>query len=260
MSGRPARAHRALASALFIVLVGALPVSAAGPAMAPGPATAPVEGSVAAPERFILDLYRPGDFVAQTNLVQCVGASMQMMLNIIGPRDDRSAATQRRLFQLARSLRDPTVAGNRTWKGASARGWALGMTTLGAGPYRLDSARTLDEALAVAARAIRLTGRPVGLLVWEGKHAWVMSGFEATADPARDPTAQIVAVRVLDPLYPRSSPRWGASPAPDAHLTVERLARVFVPWRPHSRNTTLRNRYVLVLPYQPSRPATLRIG
>ncbi len=32
-----------------------------------------------------VDLYAPGVFVSQTNLVQCVGASMQMMLNIIGP-------------------------------------------------------------------------------------------------------------------------------------------------------------------------------
>jgi len=50
----------------------------------------------AADQGFALDLSRRGDFVAQTNLVQCVGASMQMMLNMAG-RDDRSASTQLKL-------------------------------------------------------------------------------------------------------------------------------------------------------------------
>ena len=31
---------------------------------------------------------------------------------------------------------------------------------------------------------IRLTNRPVGLMTWRGAHSWVMSGFNATADPA----------------------------------------------------------------------------
>ena len=35
----------------------------------------------------------------------------------------------------------------------------------------------------MAARAMESTGRPVGLLVWRGRHAWVMSGFKATKDP-----------------------------------------------------------------------------
>jgi hypothetical protein len=34
------------------------------------------------------------DFVAQTNNVQCVGASMQMMLNMLTPGGDQSAATR----------------------------------------------------------------------------------------------------------------------------------------------------------------------
>ena len=43
-----------------------------------------------------VDLGARRDFVAQTNNVQCVGASMQMMLNMLVPGADRSAATQRR--------------------------------------------------------------------------------------------------------------------------------------------------------------------
>jgi hypothetical protein len=43
---------------------------------------------------------------------------------------------------------------------------------------------TIDEAMRLAAMSIRTTGRPVGLSSGRA-HAWVMSGFEATADPAR---------------------------------------------------------------------------
>ncbi len=123
----------------------------------------------------------------------------------------------------------------------------------GAGPYGVRSAATIDEALALAASAMASTGRPVGLLMWQGAHAWVMSGFEATADPAVDPAARVTAVRVLDPLYPRivGAP-WGPGPAPDARLSVAQLGRAFVPYRPHSRSVQLRNRFVLVLPLDPA--------
>jgi hypothetical protein len=176
---------------------------------------------------------------------------MQMMLNMIGPENDRTPATQRRLWELARSLHDPSISGGFVRRGASAQGWARGLTQLGAGPYRVVALSTLDEALAVAARAMTRTHEPVGLLVWQGRHAWVMSGFEASADPTGDPTARVTAVRVLDPLYPRPGGAWGPTPAPNARLTIGRLGRVFVPWRPNSRNASMRNRFVLVLPYEP---------
>jgi hypothetical protein len=96
------------------------------------------------------------------------------------------------------------------------------------------------------------TQKPVGLLVWQGRHAWVMSGFEASADPTQSPEARVTAVHVLDPLYPRAGGTWGPTPAPNARLTIARLARVFVPWRPNSRNAAMRNRFVLVLPYEPT--------
>ena len=48
----------------------------------------------AAQKGFALDLAGKNDFVAQTNFVQCVGASMQMMLNMIGDTNDRTARKQ----------------------------------------------------------------------------------------------------------------------------------------------------------------------
>ena len=200
---------------------------------------------------FAVDLYRPGDFVAQTNLVQCVGASMQMMINMMAPGNDRTASTQRRFWLLARSYSSHQTPNPRR-RGASVRGWALGLNELGYGPYRVIGFPTLREATRVAARAMRVTGKPVGLLVWAGRHAWVMSGFRATADPLVTDSFRVTHVDVLDPLYPLGSARWGASPRPGSRLTTAVLGEDFVrrrrinaPGRPPS---ALARKYVVVLP------------
>jgi hypothetical protein len=202
---------------------------------------------------FRIDLGARSDYVAQTNLVQCVGASMQMMLNMIGPRNDRSATTQLRLQRLARTWSGKRPDG-RQRKGASVRGWAAGLNLVGAGPYRVVGLSTIDEAMLTAARAMRETGKPVGLLVWRGRHAWVMSGFKATRDPMLA-GARVTAAIVEDPLHPfGSSTAWGRSPAPGETLSIAQLGRQFVPRR-HSNNwPSLAGKYVLVLPFEIASP------
>ena len=180
--------------------------------------------------RYTLDVSDQGDFVAQTNFVQCVGASMQMMLNMIEPGRDRSAARQLQLQKLARAWSGSRPDG-RQRQGASVRGWAAGLNILGAGPYRLVGTRTLAQAMRTAAEAIKATGRPVGLLVWRGRHAWVMSGFEATADPGTTNDFRVTRAMVHDPLYPHGNAVWGRSPRPGEALTVSELGRQFVPRR-----------------------------
>jgi hypothetical protein len=206
----------------------------------------------AAARGFAIDLGARGDFVAQTTFVQCVGASMQMMLNMMRPGADHSAATQQRLQELAREWSGPRPDGFER-QGASVLGWATGLNLLGAGPYELAGTDTIEAAVLAAARAIRLTGKPVGLLMWHGRHAWVMSGFRATRDPL-EPNARVTAVLVEDPLYPHGSSVWGPSPAPGAALTPAELGRQFVPRRSSNRwpattwSTQLAGKYVLVLP------------
>jgi hypothetical protein len=173
-----------------------------------------------------MDLSHEGDFVAQTNLVQCVGASMQMMLNMIRPGNDRTGATQLRLQRIARGLSPPRPDGSIR-RGASVIGWAAGLNEVGAGPYRLDGSADLQTVLRHAATAIRQTGRPVGLLMWRGRHAWVMAGFRATADPAQTIDFRVTHVVVLDPLYPRGSSVWGGSPEPGGLLSVSQLNEQF---------------------------------
>ena len=207
---------------------------------------------------FRIDLADRNDFVAQTNFVQCVGASMQMMLNVMGA-SDRTAKTQLRLQQLARSLSGPTRNGFER-KGASVRGWSDGLNALGAGPYRLVGTDDIKEAMRLAAISIRETGRPVGLLVWSGRHAWVMSGFQATADPRVTSDFTVTKAIVLDPLYPYGSSRWGRSPSPREAISIATLGEQFVPRRrgtwvgapPGAAGLTMRalaGKYVIVMPY-----------
>jgi hypothetical protein len=220
----------------------------------------PVPGTfsdVAAAGRFELDLYQRSDFVAQTNLYQCVGASMQMMLNMIGSRDDRTPATQRRLWQLARTNSPPRPPDMPPRRGASVYGWAVGLNSLGVGPYRVVGFTTLEEATRAAAQALRTTGKPVGLLMWAGRHAWVMSGFRATADPLESTEFRVTHVQVLDPLYPLGSSVWGRSPAPGAYLSLPKLAEDFVPRRRGRMQallgvSALSGMYVIVMPVMPA--------
>lgn len=210
-------------------------------------AVAPAAPAGAA-EGFRLDLAGKSDFVAQTNFVQCVGASMQMMLNMMSSRDDRTAATQLRLQRLARAWSGPSRTG-RVRQGASVRGWAMGLQLVGGGPYRVVGADTIDEAMLIAARAMTNTGRPVGLLVWRGRHAWVMSGFHASRDP-RVPGARVTEAIVEDPLFPYGgSSAWGRSPRPGEALSVATLGHQFVRRRQSTLNASLSGKYVIVMPF-----------
>jgi len=224
MLGRARGARRLLPLATLVLAASLFPSAASAGAAAGSMETVPA----AAVAPFTLDLSTRDDFVAQTNFVQCVGASMQMMLNMIRAADDRTAATQADLQVLARSLSGQRPDG-RVRKGASVVGWTAGLNQLDAGPYRTTGDVDLQATLRLAARAMRETNRPVGLLVWRGRHAWVMAGFSATADPRYTSDFEVTQVVVLDPLYPHGSSVWGASPKPRQALAVAELARQFVP-------------------------------
>lgn len=96
----PGRLLVVLAAAMAVVLVA--PMATLGRAASPDT----MRPTATANTPFTLDLSASGDFVAQTNFVQCVGASMQMMLNMIRLEDDRTAGTQLELQDLARRSAD----------------------------------------------------------------------------------------------------------------------------------------------------------
>ena len=176
----------------------------------------------------------------------CMPAAMQTMMNIMRPgRMDRTRATQLRLYRLARSLSTDRLDG----KGAEPIGWARGLTRLGYGTYVVSVQRTRYDAIRVAAKALRMTGRPVGIVAWRGAHSWVMSGFRATADPALTDRYRVSAVAIEDVWYPRISTIWGASTPPDTWIRFERLPQDYLPYRrPGVRYPGLDGRFLLVLP------------
>jgi hypothetical protein len=191
---------------------------------------------------FAMNLYRKGDFVAQYTFEWCVGASLQMMRNLTDAKVTRSRSTQQDYWELARDL------SHSPFGGANPRGWTAALNELGHGPYELASIPTYAKALRVAATAMRETGRPVGLVMWKGRHAWVMSGFTSNADPRAGDDFRVTGVRVLDPLYPHGNSIWGASPKPNTLLTPARLGKQFV-FRDRRRvNLGVPPGYLLILP------------
>ena len=219
------------------------PATATTSSTVPVPAQVPVPAP--APEAFALNLYREGDFVPQYTFDWCVAASIQMAHNLI---DDTGGGTwadraqQSELWEMARAR------SSESFNGANPFGWAQVLTLSGMGPYGVVSVPDYQEALRTAARAITETGRPVGLVMWSGRHAWVMSGFESVGDPRQFPDFQVTGIHVLDPLYPYGSGQWGPSPAPNALLTPEQLATQFVVREPRRWSSSLPAGYLLVLP------------
>jgi hypothetical protein len=191
---------------------------------------------------FAMNLFRKGDFVAQYTFEWCVGASLQMMRNLTDAKVTRSRSTQQKYWEMARDL------SSSPFGGANPRGWTAVLNELGYGPYRLVSIPKYKEALRVAARAVRETGRPVGLVMWKGRHAWVMSGFTSDADPRAGDDFDVTGVRVLDPLYPHGSSLWGASPKPNSLLTPAKLGKQFVFREPRRVNLGVPPGYLLILP------------
>jgi hypothetical protein len=237
---QPAAAAHRSPSADSSPAVTASPSPVATPKPRPAPESAPLR-------RVEIDLFTEGDFVSQKRVDWCVPASILTMANMIKGRTSAAASmpSQAKLDRLARSLSTDRLVG----AGSEPEGWAGTLNKLGLGPYVVVSVSSRGRAIALAARALRVTGRPVGLLMWRGAHAWVMSGFEATADPAATDDFAVTHIRVEDSWFPRSSSIWGPGQAPDKRIAVSNLAGDFLPWRrPTVRYAEKDGRFVVVLP------------
>ena len=231
------------------VLTSSAPSPADSPALPPQstpvPTPVPVPTPDPVPQAFAVNLYQEGDFVPQYTFDWCVAASIQIAHNLM---DDTGGGTwsdrtqQSELWEMARSR------SSNSFNGANPLGWAEVLTQAGMGPYSVVSIADYEDALQTAARAIADTGRPVGLVMWSGRHAWVMSGFESLGDPNKFPEFTVTGIHVQDPLYPHGSGQWGPSPAPNSLLTPEQLATQFVVREPRRWSSGLPAGYLLVLP------------
>ena len=200
---------------------------------------------------FEIDLFRKGDFMHQATKDWCVAGSTQTMMNIIDKgKPNRSIAFQERLYDRGRRL-----SPNKRKLGPIGMdliGWAELLNTGGYGPYVVDGADTRGRAIRKAAKALRLTNKPVGLVTWRGAHSWVMSGFAATADPAYTNDFKVKKVYIQDTWYPYVSTIWGASRPPDALVPVAALAEDYLPYqRPRARYPKRDGRFMLILPELP---------
>ena len=228
---------------------GGEPSQAATPTARPtetGPVTPPPTAAPTTtpePQPFALDLYGEGDFVRQYTFDWCVGASVQMMLNMVREPNEASRERQGEIWDLAR------IRSKSRYGGANPVGWTAALNELGAGDYELVSVLGYEEALRTAAGALRTTGRPVGLVMWSGRHAWVMNGFTSIGDPGLHDEFEVTGIRVLDPLYPHGSRKWGASPKPNTLLTPTELTEQFVPRTGRRQpDYAIPGSYVLILP------------
>ena len=87
----------------------------------------------------------------------------------------------------------------------------LTLNRYGGGDYRIVTSSDLGVLMRYAAKRNRLTGKPVGLLVARGGHAWVMTGFQATADPALTSNYRLTYIKTMGPLWPKQKYRNGTS-------------------------------------------------
>ena len=198
-----------------------------------------------------MNLYRRGDFRHQETKDWCVAGSTATMMNIMNHGAVRRfTPTQARLYVRGRQL--STMGRKLGPIGVDLIGWAELLNRGGYGPYIVKGGITRKGAIRQAARALRLTGRPVGLVVWRGAHSWVMSGFTATADPAHSDDFEVTAVRIQDTWYPWVSTIWGASRPPNSLVPVAALAEDYLPYRrPTARYPARDGKYMLILPVLP---------
>jgi hypothetical protein len=95
---------------------------------------------------------------------------------------------------------------------------------------------------------LRRTNLPVGITVSHGNHAWVLTGFTATADPAATTHFSVTSVRVVGPLWGLQSTSYGYDMRPDTRLTRAQLRGFFTPWRYDSVHMAWENRWVSIQP------------
>ena len=192
-----------------------------------------------------LDLYRPGVFTTQKTWSWCTAADVQIMRNIVHGKTNHTKAQQRRFFDYMRAhdrypipLRD----------GVDPAGWAAGLRHFVDPRYRLVASNSFKSALRSAVRHLRLTDLPVGITVAHGNHAWVLTGFTATADPATSRRFRITSVRVTGPLWGLQSRSYGYDMRPDRKLTRNQLKSFFSPWHYAPIRMAWEGRWVSVQP------------
>jgi hypothetical protein len=187
-----------------------------------------------------VELYRASAFTTQPNTYTCVPTAVQIMLNLANGTSNHSTSQISSWYTWGRAHNAYRYA----TPGLDPVSWAGLLNSFGTNPYQDESFATFNDALRAAATSLRETNLPVGLLVDHAHHAWVMTGFAATADPLRSPF-NITSVTVMGPLYPRQS--GGYDPRPGTRFTPTQLAR-YMTYYTEAFPVRWSNDYVIVAP------------
>jgi hypothetical protein len=106
---------------------------------------------------------------------------------------------------------------------------------------------------------LRRTNLPVGITVANGGHAWVLTGFTATADPLSTTSFTVTSVRVVGPLFGLQS-RNGYDMPPDTKLTPAQLRHYFTPWKYAPKRMIWDGTYVSIQPIPATSASTTPAG
>ncbi len=188
-----------------------------------------------------IDLYRRGIYAMQATWYWCTAATIEMMRNIVLRQADHSAADQQRYFDY---MRAHDIYPMPVREGVDLVGIQAGLRHFVAPGYALSASRTYDSAVRRAVTRLRLTGLPVVLVVDGGHHVWLMTGFTATADPARGSDFRVDSVRIVGPLYGRQSVN-GYDPPPDTRLSYSAFRSFLLPYHFKFGPTPWDRRYVV---------------
>lgn len=192
-----------------------------------------------------LDLYRAGVFTTQKTWLWCTAADVQIMRNIVFGASDHTRASQQRYFDYMRAHDRYDIPVS---DGVDPAGWTAGLRHYVDSRYRLTSSSSFSNALRSAVTNLRKTNLPVAITVSHGNHAWILTGFTATADPAVTTRYTVTSVRVTGPLWGLQSVSYGYDMKPDTKLTPAQLETFFTPWHYAGVKMAWEGRWVSIQP------------
>jgi hypothetical protein len=242
VNGNAATRHRAFARGLLAVVIATVGLVGLAPPQRAAALSA-WTGSV--------DLYRAGTFTTQKTWLWCTAADVQIVRNIVEREADHSRASQQRYFDWMRAHNRYAIPVS---DGVDPAGWAAGFRRFVDDRYRLTQSRSFDAALRSAVTSLRRTSLPVGITVAHGTHAWIVTGFSATADPATTRTFRVTNVRVVGPLWGLQSRTYGYDMRPGTSLTPKQLAGFFTPWHYGGVRMAWEGRWVSIQPSAEAAP------
>lgn len=185
------------------------------------------------------DLYFSAGYEWQYDSRACTAGATAMMMNFIARRDLGLSQMAILKYEQPRDALNDSVQ-----RGSDPLGWSRAATyyskyTGRATTYKWEAYKTASDAMRRAARQIARTGKPVGMLVSHGRHAMVLTGFTATANPATAATWTLTTIWYSDPYgYRHRNVPAGATPL-NTYLETDATAYYDSLWY---------GRYIVIVP------------